>query len=105
MTTENKKASDPDCKLDLDNVDDVKKLQSSNASGRIFGQLQKEVSDLATLLKHSRNKWHMIRDVWIEMLLYAAASSQNSSHIKQLGEGFEFISVIWLLVGTNWSKL
>ncbi|GKV14957.1 hypothetical protein SLEP1_g25755 [Rubroshorea leprosula] len=96
-----KKGSDSDCKSVPGKADDVEKPQSSDASDRIFGQLQGEVSKLATLLKHSTNKWEMIRDVWIEMLLYAAVSGQNSSHIKQLGEGFEFISLIWLLAGPN----
>ncbi|GKV17354.1 hypothetical protein SLEP1_g27869 [Rubroshorea leprosula] len=63
--------------------------------------LQKDVSKLARLLKKSKNKWELIRDVWIEMLVYAAISSQHISHVKQLGEGIEFLSLIWLFVGLN----
>ncbi|GKV28901.1 hypothetical protein SLEP1_g37889 [Rubroshorea leprosula] len=41
----------------------------------------------------------MMKEVWLEMLLYAAFSSSNTSHVKQLGEGGEFLSLLWLLGG------
>ncbi|GKV12828.1 hypothetical protein SLEP1_g23923 [Rubroshorea leprosula] len=66
--------------------------------GIIFQQLMKEVQDLVAFLRDEDNKWKIMRDVWMEMLSYAASSSQHINHIKQLGEGIEFLSLIWLLV-------
>ncbi|GKV48058.1 hypothetical protein SLEP1_g54893 [Rubroshorea leprosula] len=43
--------------------------------------LKKDVFKLATFLKQLENKWKLIREVWIEMLVYAAVSSQNISHV------------------------
>ncbi|GKV12834.1 hypothetical protein SLEP1_g23928 [Rubroshorea leprosula] len=58
--------------------------------------LKREVRKLVKFLKRPDNKWEMIRDVWIEILLYAAVSSQHINHVKQLGEGIELLSLIWL---------
>ncbi|GKV48064.1 hypothetical protein SLEP1_g54899 [Rubroshorea leprosula] len=96
-----------------DNVRDEEELESSESavenlqgdgiksSEMTFKNLQRDVSKLVTSLKKSKNKWRMIRDVWIEIIVYAAISSQHISHVKQLGEGIEFLSIVWLFVGLN----
>ncbi|GKV12825.1 hypothetical protein SLEP1_g23921 [Rubroshorea leprosula] len=66
-----------------------------------FENLKGEVLKLVTILKQLDNKWEMLRDVWIEMLLYAAVSSRYINHVKLLGEGIELFSLIWLLAGTS----
>ncbi|GKV51639.1 hypothetical protein SLEP1_g58275, partial [Rubroshorea leprosula] len=66
---------------------------------RTFEDLRGDVLKLATIINQSNNKWEMIRDVWMEMLSYAAISSQHINHVKQLGEGIEFLSFIWLAAG------
>ncbi|GKU97105.1 hypothetical protein SLEP1_g10285 [Rubroshorea leprosula] len=85
--------------LNPDNVGE-EELESSMET-TMDENLQKNVSSLVRCLNKSENKWKMIRDVWIEMLVYAAVSSQHISHVKQLGEGMELLSLIWLLIGSN----
>ncbi|GLT78476.1 hypothetical protein SLA2020_500100 [Shorea laevis] len=79
----------------LSHQDNVPK-EEIESSERTFENIQEEVLELVTVLKRSRNKWELIRNVWMEMLIYAAVSSQHISHLKQLGEGIEFLSIIWL---------
>ncbi|GLT95727.1 hypothetical protein SLE2022_133920 [Rubroshorea leprosula] len=55
---------------------------------------------LATKLNQSSNKWELIKNMWIEMLLYAAHSCQHVNHVKQLGRyGREFLTLIWIMGG------
>lgn len=62
--------------------------------------LHKFVSKLAMQLRKAGDeKWKRIKEVWIEMLFYAAHSSNHVSHVKQLGEGIELISFFWILGG------
>ncbi|KAM0916781.1 hypothetical protein ACQ4PT_009945 [Festuca glaucescens] len=42
-------------------------------------------------------RWTVIHDVWVEMLCYSASRCRGYLHAKSLGEGGEFLSVIWLL--------
>ncbi|GKV38509.1 hypothetical protein SLEP1_g46420 [Rubroshorea leprosula] len=79
----------------LSHQDNVPK-EEIESSERTFENIQEEVVELVRVLKRSRNKWELIRNVWIEMLFYAAVSSQHISHLKQLREGIEFLSIIWL---------
>ncbi|GLT99718.1 hypothetical protein SLE2022_171400 [Rubroshorea leprosula] len=79
----------------LSHRDNVPK-EEIESSERSFENIQEEVLQLVRVLKQSRNKWELIRNVWVEMLFYAAVSSQHISHLKQLGEGIEFLSIIWL---------
>ncbi|GLT99728.1 hypothetical protein SLE2022_171490 [Rubroshorea leprosula] len=79
----------------LSHQDNVPK-EEIESSERTFENIQEEVIQLVRVLKRSRNKWELIRNVWMEMLFYAAVSSQHISHLKQLAEGIEFLSIIWL---------
>ncbi|GLT99695.1 hypothetical protein SLE2022_171180 [Rubroshorea leprosula] len=80
----------------LSHQDNVPK-EEIESSERTFENIQEEVLQLVRVLQQSRNKWMLIRNVWMEMLFYAAVSSQHISHLKQLGEGIELLSLIWLL--------
>ncbi|GKV38519.1 hypothetical protein SLEP1_g46428 [Rubroshorea leprosula] len=79
----------------LSHQDNVPK-EEIESSERSFENILAEVLQLVRVLKQSRNKWVLIRNVWMEMLCYAAFSSQHISHLKQLAEGIEFLSIIWL---------
>ncbi|GLT99741.1 hypothetical protein SLE2022_171600 [Rubroshorea leprosula] len=79
----------------LSHQDNVPK-EEIESSERSFENIEEEVLQLVRVLRQSRNKWELIRNVWMEMLFYAAVSSQHISHLKQLGEGIEFLSIIWL---------
>ncbi|GKV42778.1 hypothetical protein SLEP1_g50146 [Rubroshorea leprosula] len=83
-------------KEDIESSEPREELESG-CSERTFENIQEEVLQLVRVLKQSRNKWELIRNVWMEMLCYAAFSSQHISHLKQLGEGIEFLSILWLL--------
>ncbi|KAJ4977932.1 hypothetical protein NE237_008712 [Protea cynaroides] len=43
-------------------------------------------------------KWETIRLVWVEMLSYAAAQCKAPIHAKQLGQGGELLTHVWLLM-------
>ncbi|KAJ4980022.1 hypothetical protein NE237_010802 [Protea cynaroides] len=43
-------------------------------------------------------KWETISLVWVEMLSYAAAQCKGPSHAKQLGQGGELLTHVWLLM-------
>ncbi|GKV17350.1 hypothetical protein SLEP1_g27865 [Rubroshorea leprosula] len=47
------------------------------------------------------DRWKMIKDMWIEMLLYAAHSCHRVNHIKQLARSDrEFLTLIWVMCGS-----
>ncbi|GLT88062.1 hypothetical protein SLE2022_061040 [Rubroshorea leprosula] len=61
------------------------------------------VSNLVTTLNSGQiwGKWTMIKEMWIEMLLYAAHSCQHVNHIKQLAQSdHEFLTLIWVMGGS-----
>jgi hypothetical protein len=39
-----------------------------------------------------------IREIWIRLLLYAAGKCGGEQHARQLGNGGEFLSLVWLLM-------
>ncbi|GLT95729.1 hypothetical protein SLE2022_133940 [Rubroshorea leprosula] len=62
--------------------------------------LPKFAGNVATGLKECKNKWELIKAMWIEMLLYAAHSYQHVNHVKRLGEyGRELLTLIWVMGG------
>ncbi|KAK7387074.1 hypothetical protein VNO78_27570 [Psophocarpus tetragonolobus] len=44
------------------------------------------------------SKWKIIASVWVELLSYAAANCIPITHVQQLSNGGEFISLVWLLM-------
>ncbi|XVF42071.1 hypothetical protein PTKIN_Ptkin01aG0330600 [Pterospermum kingtungense] len=73
--------------------------------GKVKGDSSKSVLLDACRLASALNgmtdrkvKWDMIRDVWLEMLAYAASHSRGSQHCLQLRRGGELLTHVWLLM-------
>ncbi|GKV14887.1 hypothetical protein SLEP1_g25690 [Rubroshorea leprosula] len=43
-------------------------------------------------------KWDLMRDMWLELLAYAACHSRDSQHGQQLRRGGELLTHVWLLM-------
>jgi hypothetical protein len=43
-------------------------------------------------------KWKMISNVWVEMLCHAASQCRGLNHAKQLSQGGELLTHVWLLM-------
>ncbi|KAK3220565.1 hypothetical protein Dsin_014535 [Dipteronia sinensis] len=57
---------------------------------RVASELN-EISD-------TKQRWKIVRDVWFEMLTYAASKGRGSQHARQLKRGGELITHVWLLM-------
>ncbi|GKV20220.1 hypothetical protein SLEP1_g30378 [Rubroshorea leprosula] len=43
-------------------------------------------------------KWNLIKDMWLELLAYAACHCSGNDHARQLGKGGELLTHVWLLM-------
>jgi hypothetical protein len=49
-------------------------------------------------LRDDKERWTVIQGVWVEMLCYSANRCRGYLHAKSLGDGGEFLTIIWLLL-------
>ncbi|KAL5069273.1 hypothetical protein RYX36_020160 [Vicia faba] len=62
-------------------------------------RLAKSLKSLETEENWSKeSKWEMISNVWVEMLCHAASQCRGLNHAKQLSQGGEFLTHVWLLM-------
>ncbi|KAE8678134.1 hypothetical protein F3Y22_tig00111440pilonHSYRG00021 [Hibiscus syriacus] len=73
--------------------------------GKVKGDSSKSVLFDACRLASALNgvtdkkvRWDMIRDVWLELLAYAASHSRGSQHCQQLRRGGELLTHVWLIM-------
>ena len=49
-------------------------------------------------IEDKNQKWEMITRNWVEMLAYAACHCRGNYHAKQLSQGGELLTHVWLLM-------
>ncbi|KAK8595962.1 hypothetical protein V6N12_064466 [Hibiscus sabdariffa] len=49
----------------------------------------------------AEEQWEMMRSVWLEMMHYAAMRCPHVSHLQELSQGGEILSLYWLLASYN----
>jgi len=66
------------------------------------GTFVPEARDLAEelmgLLDDEEERWKVILGVWVEMLCCSASWCRGYLHAKSMGEGIEFLTMVWLLL-------
>ncbi|XP_045816493.1 uncharacterized protein LOC123909634 [Trifolium pratense] len=62
-------------------------------------RLAKSLQSLETKENWSKEKkWKMISNIWVEMLCHAASQCRGLNHAKQLSQGGELLTHVWLLM-------
>uniref|UniRef100_A0A0A9D471 DUF4220 domain-containing protein n=1 Tax=Arundo donax TaxID=35708 RepID=A0A0A9D471_ARUDO len=49
-------------------------------------------------------RWKLLYGVWVGMLCYSASMCRGYLHAKSLGEGGEFLSLVWLVISLKGGK-
>ncbi|KAL6655034.1 hypothetical protein ACP70R_005860 [Stipagrostis hirtigluma subsp. patula] len=57
--------------------------------------------DLMDMVGDEEERWKVIQGVWVEMLCCSASRCRGYLHAKSMGEGTEFLTIVWLL----WSRM
>ncbi|KAL3735215.1 hypothetical protein ACJRO7_024364 [Eucalyptus globulus] len=65
---------------------------------RLAMELNKPVDKLVDKPVDRTEKWEMILNRWVEVLLYAASQSRGDCHSDQLRRGGELLTHVWLLL-------
>ncbi|THU46992.1 hypothetical protein C4D60_Mb09t10800 [Musa balbisiana] len=80
----------------LDPLLDPVQVKGTRSTSVLFDacKLAKAIDELET----SRG-WIVISAVWVEMLCYAASHCSSDAHAKQLSQGGELLTHVWLLMG------
>ncbi|GLT29978.1 hypothetical protein SLA2020_048050 [Shorea laevis] len=68
-----------------------------------LNELLRYTSNLVMALNsaHIWSRWKIMKEMWIEVLLYAAHSCQHVNHVRQLAQcDLEFLTLIWVMMGS-----
>ncbi|GJN05183.1 hypothetical protein PR202_ga22791 [Eleusine coracana subsp. coracana] len=61
-------------------------------------------NELMALPEHDDRLWELMYRVWVGMLCYSASMCRGYLHAKNLGEGGEFLSYVWLVISLKGAK-
>ena len=61
-------------------------------------RLAKSLQSLESEKWNNEKKWEMMSHVWVEMLCYAACHCPRNEHAKELTQGGELLTHVWLLM-------
>ncbi|XP_027367202.1 uncharacterized protein LOC113873329 [Abrus precatorius] len=91
------------CKMILGVKTDIppSKLKGDRSKSVLFDacRLAKCIDSLEKEKKWSKeDKWEMMSKVWVEMLCHAACHCRGFQHAKQLSQGGELLTHVWLLM-------
>ncbi|KAK3410427.1 hypothetical protein EUGRSUZ_J02421, partial [Eucalyptus grandis] len=76
----------------------AEKIRSAKSRSVLFDgcHLTSQLNEIES--KDFGRKWHVIGKVWAKFLIYAACKSKGYEHCKNLNNGGELISHVWLLM-------
>jgi hypothetical protein len=87
------------------NDDDIRKIKDEAAKLANNSNIRYPIIQDACLLAEeligiddADARWRLMYRVWVAMLCYSASMCRGYLHAKSLGEGGEFLSVVWLIV-------
>ncbi|GKV14849.1 hypothetical protein SLEP1_g25658 [Rubroshorea leprosula] len=86
------------CKLLVEVKTDVppSKVKGDSSKSVLFEACR--LASRLNTISDPKIKWDLMRDMWLELLAYAACHSRDSQHGQQLRRGGELLTHVWLLM-------
>ncbi|GJM99527.1 hypothetical protein PR202_ga16634 [Eleusine coracana subsp. coracana] len=89
--------SSQDVRTIAEQILDAAQSPSTNV-GTLIPRACNLAKELMELLDDEEQRWKVIQGVWVEMLCCSAGRCRGYLHARSMGEGVEFLSVVWLLL-------
>ncbi|KAK3129411.1 hypothetical protein QOZ80_6BG0479050 [Eleusine coracana subsp. coracana] len=89
--------SSQDVRKIAEHILDAAQSPSTNV-GTLIPRACNLAKELMELLDDEEQRWKVIQGVWLEMLCCSAGRCRGYLHARSMGEGVEFLSVVWLLL-------